>query len=169
MLLPSNAQHNEVLPNMWRQCAATTLLCSLAVHSPTVQLAVHSPELHTYSFHPLKYRCLPYIHHASGCRWGNRAIQVWLPEEMQVTLHMLMEGGHRRLAAEGTNTLFVSTTGLPFTSSNYCAYWQAMMSAGEAAAVCPPRMLRHVFADERLSANAAPGPSNESAAMVMGE
>ena len=82
------------------------------------------------------------------CRWGKRAIRFLLPDPLVALVRSLMQQ-HHHLRAEGVTALFVSATGKPFSPSNFCRYWQQLLEKGHQAAVFPPRLLRHIFIDER--------------------
>lgn len=92
-----------------------------------------------------------------------------LPQELADLLHQLLKIHCHLGTRPGVKNLFVSPTGLAFSSSNFNSYWKGILIDGEAAAVFPPRLLRHCFVDERMDPEAVPGPSPAGAAMVMGE
>lgn len=82
------------------------------------------------------------------CRWGKRPIRFYLPDTLAELVRALMQQ-HHLLRAEGVQTLFVSVTGKRFSSSNFCRYWEQLLEKGDQAASFPPRMLRHIFIEER--------------------
>lgn len=76
---------------------------------------------------------------------------------------------HATIRQPGVLHLFLNASGAPFKSSSFCHYWRELQIRHDANAVMPPRLLRHVFVTSRLENPELPGPSDEGAAMVMGE
>lgn len=101
-------------------------------------------------------------------RWGKRPIQFWLPREVEDLLEQLMSC-HHCIRQPGVLHLFLNASGAPFKSASFCQYWKELQIRHAAGAIMPPRMLRHVFVTSRLENPDLPGPSDEGAAMVMGE
>ena len=78
-------------------------------------------------------------------RWGKRALQFPFPVELTGMLEQFMACRRLLLADASVRTLFVTSTGLPFSGSSFTKYWKDMLARHEAAAIFPPRLLRHIF------------------------
>lgn len=72
-------------------------------------------------------------------------LQFVLPPELDQMVKSYVHGYRQLLAGTGVQALFVANNGQPFTSSSFCAYWKGLLQAADAAAIFPPRLLRHVF------------------------
>lgn len=69
---------------------------------------------------------------------------------------------HHLLRAAGVRTLFVSKTGKALSAPNFCAYWRQLLAKGHQAAAFPPRLLRHIFVDERCARLRPASPASAS-------
>ena len=119
-------------------------------------------------------------HHKNARKWNGYVISFELPPALCCMLHPYLLHGHDTLLAhtpsshkhgeDATHTLlFTNTQGRELTEVNLCHWFSRMLVDHKAPFPnFPPSKLRHVFVDERQSDMAAPGPSNRSAARIMG-
>lgn len=129
-------------------------------------------KLFIVSRSPLKMR-IHFPHHKNERKWQKAVIAFDVPTELAEMLFLYLEGPRKVLlqaelmAEETCDTVFMDKRCRPFTSVTFCLYWQNFMRSQGGPAL-PPSKCRHVFATERCSDDAAPGPSDRGAAMVMG-
>lgn len=108
-------------------------------------------------------------HHKNAKRWGNKALHFQVPEELEWLLEAWVNHGWHYLRRDTqVKTLFFNTVGGDLTLNSLSHQWQALLKDYGIQACLPPRRLRHIFVTHRLEHPELPGPSNESAAVVMG-
>ena len=108
-------------------------------------------------------------HHKNQQRWGNQVISFNLPLEMGQLLSIYCFQVWPFLRGDtSVPTLFMNKSGTAMHPRQLCAYWKRMLADAGAAGLFPPKMLRHIFTTHRLEHPEVPGPSNEHAAIVMG-
>jgi hypothetical protein len=108
-------------------------------------------------------------HHKNQRRWGNQVISFNLPLEMGELLSTFCFKVWPFLRANSAvTTLFMTKRGTAMNPKQLCAYWKRMLADAGASGLFPPKMLRHIFTTHRLEHPEVPGPSNEHAAVVMG-
>ena len=96
-----------------------------------------------------------------------------VPSELAEMLFLYLEGPRKVLlqseltAEETCDTVFMDKRCTTFTVVTFCLHWKSFMRSLGGPAL-PPSKCRQIFATERCSHDAAPGPSNTKAAMVMG-
>lgn len=77
--------------------------------------------------------------------------------------------GWKLLAAANQRLMFVHpNSGLGLTAVNLFQWFQQLLSIHDASFRFPPNQLRHMFVDERCSAEAVSGPKGSGAARIMG-
>ena len=127
-------------------------------------------RLYVDSTSPLRMR-MKFPHHKNDNKWKRAVIEFNVPQDLAELLHMYLERPRIKLmSSTGSTTdhVFMDLQGRPFVdSSSFSSYWQRFMVNHGAPAV-NPSMCRQIFVLERMSDDAAAGPSNRGAAMVMG-
>lgn len=109
------------------------------------------------------------VHHKNESKWDFLPIEFTLPSSLTHRLMPWVTMGHRLLAARGQATLFVHPrSGLGLQAMHLSQWFQQLLSTHGATFRFPPSQLRHIFVDERCSAEAVGGPSNVGAARIMG-
>lgn len=108
-------------------------------------------------------------HHKNQSKWGNQVICFNLPMEMGELLATYCFKVWPYLRANNSvTTLFMTRKGTAMSPKQLCGYWKRMLADAGTSGHFPPRMLRHIFTTHRLEHPEVPGPSNEHAAVVMG-
>ena len=129
-------------------------------------------RLYVDSTSPLRLR-MKFPHHKNEGRWKRAVIQFIVPAELAELLHMYLEGPRRTLMSRLQNThdhVFMDLQGRPFftlASGSFSYYWQRFL-VNHGAPALNPSICRQIFVVERMSEDAAVGPSNRGAAMIMG-
>ena len=108
-------------------------------------------------------------HHKNARRWGNKVVRFALPSELSWLLQAWLQRGWGLLRAHpAVDTLFLNTRGGALTPTTLRSKWQSLLQGEGHSVHLPPKRLRHVFAAHRMENPEVPGPSNEHAAVVMG-
>ena len=129
-------------------------------------------KLYITSKSPLKMRIM-FPHHKNERKWKKAVIAFDVPSELAEMLLLYLEGPRKVLlqselmAEETCDTVFMDKRCRTFTVVTFCLHWQSFMRSLGGPAL-PPSKCRQIFATERCSDDAAPGPSDRGAAMVMG-
>ena len=129
-------------------------------------------RLYILSMSPLKMR-MQFPHHKNAQRWKKAVIAFDVPPELADMLLLYLEGPrktllqHCLLNEESCDSVFMDKQCRPFSSSTFCLHWQDWMRSLGGPPL-NPTICRQIFVTERRSDNAAPGPSDRGAAMVMG-
>lgn len=92
-----------------------------------------------------------------------RPITFTLPPTMQTWVKLYL-----KLSDKTQHFLFSTVSGQPFSQPYFSMYFQTILTKHHAPAVFPPSLMRKIFVDSRMQPDAAPGPSNEQAAAIMG-
>lgn len=112
---------------------------------------------------------ISFPHHKCEAKWDHLPIQFKVPAGLCNRLMPWLSQGHQMLSAQGQRLVFVQpTTGLAMTNVNLSQWFQQVQAQFSAPFRFPPGQLRHIFVDERCSAEAVAGPSNKGAARIMG-
>jgi len=144
---------------------------------PCVRPDCHLPgcegnKLHITSISPLLMRIkLP--HHKNARKWGQTCIEIAVPSDLAELLHAYLGAprtallAHHRVDDSSCPYVFMDMRGRGFGDAVFTLYWQNWL-VKHGAVPMNPSTCRQVFVHERQSSNAAPGPSNQGAAWVMG-
>lgn len=109
------------------------------------------------------------VHHKNESRWDYLPAEFIAPASLTSRLMPMITMGHKELAATGQRVLFVhATTGVEQTNVNLSQWFQQLLCDFDFSNKFPPSQLRHIFVDERCSADAVAGPSSKGAARIMG-
>ncbi len=109
------------------------------------------------------------MHHKNESRWDFLPIEFNMPTSLTQRLMPWVTMGHKLVAAQGQWTLFVHPkSGLRLQAMHLSNWFQQLLAAHGAPFKFPPSQLRHIFVDERCSAEAVGGPANTGAARIMG-
>ncbi len=142
------------------------------VHPDCTLPGCEGNKLYITSISPLLMRIkLP--HHKNARKWGQVSIEIDLPSDLAQQLHTYLGAPRRALLAQhwmldqSCPYVFMDMHGRRFDDAVFSVYWQNWL-VKQGAVRMNPSMCRQVFVDERQSNNAAAGPSNQGAAMVMG-
>ena len=145
---------------------------SPCMHPDCKTLNCQGNKLYMLSTSPLKMR-IKFPHHKNEHRWNRAVIEFDVPSELAEMLLLYLEGPRKALlqaeldAEEVCDTVFMDKRCRPFDASTLCLHWQNFMRSQGGPAMGPSRC-RKIFVTERRSDDAAPGPSDRGAAMVMG-
>ena len=159
-----------------RQSCLRTLLApnstSACLHPDCKEPDCQGNRLYLLSTAPLKMKIkLP--HHKNERKWNRAVIAFDVPSELAEMLLLYLEGPRKALlqsellADETCDFVFMDKRCRPFSSSTFCLHWQNFMRSLGGPALAPS-ICRKIFATERCSDDAAPGPCDRGAAMVMG-
>lgn len=108
-------------------------------------------------------------HHKNARRWENKVVRFSLPSDLTWLVQAWASHGWGRLRAHtAVDTLFLNAHGSPLTTTTLSNKWNQLLKGEGVTAHLPPRRLRHIFAAHRMENPDIPGPSNEHAAVVMG-
>lgn len=109
------------------------------------------------------------MHHKNESRWDYLPIEFIIPDSLTQRLLPWITMGHKILAAPNQRLLFVHpNSGLGLNAVNLSQWFQQLLAKFDAPFRFPPSQLRHIFVDERCSAEAVGGPSGSGAARIMG-
>ena len=129
-------------------------------------------KLQLISTSPLSMRMV-FPHHKNEHKWKRAVIQFDVPSDLAELLQRYLAGPRQALLqyhlliGDTCDHVFMDTQGRAFGSAVFTTYWQNMMLRLGAPAL-NPSICRQIFVSERQSDNAAPGPSDRGAAMIMG-
>lgn len=112
---------------------------------------------------------LSLVHHKNECKWDFLPIEFTVPPSLASRLMPWITMGRTMLAATNQRLLFVHpNSGIGLNAVNLSHWFQQLLSSHKAPFKFPPSQLRHIFVDERCSAEAVGGPSDAGAARIMG-
>ena len=95
-----------------------------------------------------------------------------LPADLSALLSLYMVKGchvlrqHKADASAEHGFMFMNTLGRAFSITSFVKYYQNLMQSWGGVSISPG-ILRHIFVEERMSSDPAPGPSNTDAAHCM--
>lgn len=109
------------------------------------------------------------VHHKNENRWDYLPITFVAPSSLTHMLMPWIKTGHSMVAGRGQRVLFPhAASGDAQTNVNLSQWFQQILCEFQFSPKFPPSQLRHIFVDERCSAEAVGGPSNTGAARIMG-
>ena len=113
-------------------------------------------------------------HHKNDGVWDNEPITFQLPSALASLLFEWTSFGHKHMCMQlqpqqaPSPYVFMNLKGLPFNTTTLGSYWQKWIKEQGGAPNLRPSRCRHIFVDERLSADRVEGPLDTGAAMAMG-
>ena len=113
-------------------------------------------------------------HHKNQTVWQKDGpIHFQVPAELAELLDLWLTKGHPFLCQQydmssAAATMFLTQSGKAYDSNSMQYFWHTWVGKHGGVSKMPPSMCRHIFVDERLSEDRAPGPSDRGAAMAMG-
>lgn len=112
---------------------------------------------------------MSFPHHKCEAKWNHLPIEFEVPKSLTDRLMPWITMGHKELAAPNQRLLFVHPrSGMGLTAVNVSQWFQELLCNFRAPFRFPPSQLRHIFVDERCSAEHVAGPSGQGAARIMG-
>lgn len=108
------------------------------------------------------------LYHHKTANKTKDPIEFPLPQQLEELMSVLSKHCWPLLTTNHTRNLFVNAKGLPFCYASFKAYYLALLNEEMPQVKFGPRRLRHVFVTNRLDKPEVAGPSNEAAALVMG-
>lgn len=112
-------------------------------------------------------------HHKNEKAWGHVGIDLVLPDELAQLLYKFLTQPHQKLrdyhnfAEANCPFVFMSKTGKGFDNATFSTYWTNWLLANGGNRM-PPSFCRQVFVAERRDDARVVGPSDQGAALIMG-
>lgn len=109
-----------------------------------------------------------FSHHKNIRKW-RKPIKFDLHPDLSPLMRLHVNAAHEVLVGylgEDTPYMFVNKEGRPLNPQQYATAWKHFLK--DTGVYFPPRYCRHIFVYERRSDSKVEGPSDQSAAMIMG-
>lgn len=107
-------------------------------------------------------------HHKCEGKWDYMPIEFVAPPSITHALMPWVTAGHKQIAPNQRHLFVMANSGLPMAAMNLSQWFSELLAKFSMPFKFPPSKLRHIFVDERCSAEHVTGPSNKGAARVMG-